>query len=449
MLRWLGSLSLTFGLLACGSDPLQKPDEEGEAGASDGGAGRGGSGGRAGSSGAGGSRAGGSGASGSGGAAPNVPDYTTSPCYGSTAETEVYDFETHVTTRVSATCRGEGNRTLFYVADELWETEYAPGAPPFTQVDVNTFLYGYELAGRATSSQPELGVLPLDELVFGPLDEAGLTNGKLPIFLIDSGGAGDGYLCSWCEKLELHLDGPVLRTLRTELALSIAAHESVHAIHRGFDPNEALWVDETLAEAAMTVNGFFTDEAWMRSFLADTNQSWGPGLSDAPDFNYGAGLLFGTYLWERGGAELLGAITQDARNEWAGIDAALTATGHAQNGLGMFLDMATAAALDDEASGYWFRSFDLAAAVEPSPVATGTTHAATVEEYGLVYLALAGDARSVTLAAEDEIHARLVLSGEPAELLELPADEAVTFDRPARLLVLTAPARTQLSVSVR
>jgi hypothetical protein len=171
-----------------------------------------------------------------------------------------------------------------------------------------------------------------DEAVFGPLADASLTDGKLPIFVIDSGGAGDGYLCSWCAKPALHLDGPSLRSLHTDKTLSIAAHESFHAIHRAYDADEDVWVDESLAEAAMSVNGFFTDQAWLDEFLHATNQAWGPGVDDPRSFDYGAGLLFGTYLWEHGGAELLAAITQEKQNGWVGIDRALGTIGSPPSG---------------------------------------------------------------------------------------------------------------------
>lgn len=434
-------LALCLGSLACSSEPLNSPAAEDDGGRGGATAGSGGS--NAGRGGAGGSKAGGN----AGG--PAVPDYTLSPCYGQPAETHVYNLATHDVSTVRATCRGEGDRTLFYVADDLWETQYAPGATPFSQADVDAFLYAYELKGNERSFRPDLGVLPTDEIVFGPLEEAALTNGKLPIFLISSGGAGQGYLCSWCDTLQLHLDGPLLRTLSSDEALSIAAHESFHAIHRGYDADESIWVDETLAEAAMTVNGFFTDREWLSAFLHDTNQQWGPGVEAVPDFNYGAGLLFGTYLWERGGEDLLRAITAEPLDEWAGIDAALRALGAEQDGWQLFLDMATAVALDDEASGYWFENLDLGDGPTTLPVATGASRTETIERYGLVYVALGDDARGVTVDADASFAARIALTGDPIEVIDVPIGEAFDFDRPARALVLASKTRESFTLSVR
>jgi hypothetical protein len=456
LLRTGLALALALSLVACSSEPLESAGDDDDTRAGSGGtsstAGSGsGGGGRGGASNAGrGGTAGSAGtSSGSAGTATDIPDYTASPCYGQPGETEVYNLDTHEVRSVQATCRAEGNRTLFYVADDLWETEYTPGAPPFTQADVNFFMNYYELTGQPASSHPELGVLPTDELVFGSLDESGLTNGKLPIFLIDSGGAGQGYLCSWCDRTELHLDGPLLRSLRTDEALSIAAHETVHAIHKSYDANEVLWVDETLAEAAMTLNGYFTDGEWLDAFLNDPNQQWGPGLTEPQDFNYGAGLLLGTYLWERGGAALLGAITRDTTNDWAGIDDALSSVGDPEDSWNVFLDMAVATALDDPESGYEFRSFELAGKLKPVAVEAGASYDATILPYGLVYISLAPAARGVTIATTGDVSTRIALEGDPVEVVDVPAGRAFDFDRAARMLVLSAPEQTDFTLSTR
>jgi hypothetical protein len=415
----VSSLALALG---CGSDPLAPaPGSSGGAGGSGG--------------------SGGTGAAGSGGA----PDYTNSACYGQKRATQVYDFSTHMTREAMATCRAEGERTLVYVSDELWEN-------PFTQAEVNAFMDGYELRGRPTSFDPELGVLLLDELVFGsvngPLNEGRLTDGKLPVFVVNSGGAGDGYLCGWCTGVELHLDGPLLRSLHTDKTFSIAAHETVHAIHRGYDANETVWVDETLAQAAMTANGYFTDQVWLESFLADTNVAWGPGIEDPREFNYGAGLLFGTYLWEQGGAELLSAIIQEPRDAWAGIDAALASVAHPRNGFELFVDTAVALFLDDPASGYAFEAFDLAGSVLPATVATGASYADRLAAYGLVYVVLDENAASITLDAPATVTAKLVLAGNPADVRDVPLGSAEAVPGTPRVLVLTSTATAAFTLTV-
>jgi hypothetical protein len=420
----VSSLAVAFG---CSSEPLASaPGGVGGTSA----AGAGGSGG-----------SGGSGAAGAGGA----PDYTTSPCYGQKRTTLVYDFSTHMPTETTATCRAEGDRTLVYVADALWEN-------PFTQAEVNAFMDGYELRGRETSFNPGLGVLPVDELVFGnlngPLNEGRLVNDKLPIFVVSSGGAGDGYLCGWCEGVELHLDGPLLRSLHTDKTLSIAAHETVHAIHRGYDADETVWVDESLAQAAMTANGYFTDQVWLESFLADTNIAWGPGVEDPREFNYGAGLLFGSYLWEQGGPELLTAIVHEPLDDWAGLEAAFDTVGEPRRGLDLFLDMAISIFLDGSSSHYTFDAFDLAGAVSPTTVATGTTYRGTLAPYGLVYLVFDESASALRLTAPATVTAKLVAGEDPRSSTVVPRGAPVDLGADTRVLVLTATAAASITLAV-
>ncbi|MFO7180231.1 MAG: hypothetical protein DIU78_016140, partial [Pseudomonadota bacterium] len=229
------------------------------------------------------------------------PDFTNTPCYGEPATTLVYSGSTHEVAEVAATCLGEGERTRVYVADDV----LADADRDALESEVNGFLARFELASENDDgAHPDLGVLPTNEAVFGMLSPKGLVDGKLSVFVVDTSGAGDGYLCSWCAATELHLDAE-LSPLDGDLALSIAAHESFHAIHRALDPNESVWVDEVLAQAAMTVNGFYTDRVWVFDFAENPNVSWGPASSDIAGFHYGAGLVFGSYLWEVGGGGLL------------------------------------------------------------------------------------------------------------------------------------------------
>lgn len=407
--RFAAILAASCSALACGSDPKAERDE----------------------------------------ASPRTtPDYTQSPCYGASRTTLVYDADTHGTRAVATTCRAEGEQTLVYVADDLWGLAAEPGGPVLGQRAVNAFMAGYELEGRPTSYEPELGVLATDELVFGSLP-GDLPDGKVPVFVVDSGGAGEGYLCSWCDGVEFHLDGPLLGSLDTDTTLSIAAHETVHVIHRGHDTNETVWVDETLAQAAMTVNGFFTDGDWLDDFLRNPNVEWGPGVDDPLQYHYGAGLLFGSYLWEHGGRSLLRAITSEPLDDWAGIDAALATTGDAKDAWSLFLDMGLATFLDDPATGFAFDAFELEGKVPSTATATGTSRSGVIQPYGLVFLTFAPDARSVTLETGADVSSRLVLEGRPTEVIELTLGEPVDVDAAPRVLLLSAPRTATFSVSVR
>ncbi len=284
--------------------------------------------------------------------------------------------------------------------------------------------------------------------MFGSLPEE-LPDGKLPVFVVDSGGAGEGYLCSWCDGIEFHLDGPLLGSLDTDKTLSIAAHETVHVIHRGNDTNETVWVDETLAQAAMTVNGFFTDGDWLDDFLQNPNVAWGPGVDDPLKYHYGAGLLFGSYLWEHGCRGLLRAITSEPLDDWAGLDAALSTTGDSRVAWSLFLDMGLSTFLDDPATGYSFDAFELQGQVSSATTATGTSRSGVIQAYGLVFVTFEPDARSVTLDTGTNVSSRLVLDGRPTEVVELTLGAPALVDAAPRVLLLSAPRTTTFSLSVR
>ena len=387
--------------------------------------------------------AGGSGATGGGGgasSADDLPDYATSGCYGEPRNTSIYNGDTHELSELAAICRGESERVRVYVADALFDGG-------ISQDEVNGFIHRLELIGQASSYRPDLGVLPTNEDVFGALDPALLAGDKLPIFVFDTQGAGDGYLCSWCSGAELHLDGSILDPLNGDLALSIAAHEAFHAIHRGFDGNEDMWVDESLAEAAMSVNGFFTDRAALNDFAARPNVNWGPAREDIRDYHYGAGLAFGTWLWEFGGEELMRRATAAPENGWAGIDAALSGAGHSQTGLDAFLEMAAALYLDDVERGYGFRSFDLVTQVRAEALDDGATASGTLQPFGLVYYRVSAGVRALQVSALSSVHARLLAHAQAVELLPIEVNAAIEVEE-GQVLILTSAGAAPVPYSV-
>jgi hypothetical protein len=429
---------LSTGLLACAVAACSSESLGSDAGEGDGDAGA--------ASGSGGATGGGDGggapATGGKSSPPSdLPDYTESPCYGQAATTLVYDGETHETPEVAVVCRGETERVRLYVAPELFDSTV-------TQAMVNGFLHRYDLIGNPGSYREDLGVLRTDEAVFGALPTAALPDGKLPIFVIDTNGGGAGYLCSWCGGVELHLDGTDLTPLDGDGAVSIAAHETFHAIHRAYDANEVGWLDETLAQAAMVANGFFdTDRALLNQFARKPNVNWGPGLSDTRTFDYGAGLAFGAYLWELGGPELMQAITQNPANAWVGLDAALEATGHDQSGVDALLDMAVALWLDDPERGYGFESFDLVDGVRSTALDADVN--GVVEPYALAYFAIGEGVTALRVEGADTLRARIATDADPVQLVEV--EIGVDTPVPAgggRVLILTAASTTRVGFDV-
>ncbi len=311
-----------------------------------------------------------------------LPDYTDSPCYGEVETTQLFDHDTMSFTPLDTTCRAEGDRTMVYVDDRIWEDAV-------DQELVNTFMHRFEIYSDEGAFDPNVGILGNDEAVFGELDVSTFPNEKLHIFVVDTGGMGDGYVCptsmGWCEYYCLHIDGVQMYPIDGDYALSVTAHETFHMIHHFLDGNEHPWVDESLAEAAMTANGFYTDDAWVSSFLHNTDVNWGPGDPDHGAANYGAFLLWGTYLWEHGGADLMGAITAESSDGWVGLDAALADTGDDEASWDLFLDMIVAIYLDDPDLGYGFESFDIDPVSTLTELGPGEDRDGHLNPYGIDY----------------------------------------------------------------
>jgi hypothetical protein len=375
-----------------------------------------------------------------------LPDYSDSPCWGMPFETDVYDGMTHQVNSVPATCRAEGERALVMVADDLWENGV-------DQAAVNGFMHRFELFTPDTSWNPEDGVLTNDEAIFGSLDAARLPGGKLAVFIVDSNGGGDGYLCGWCEYPQIHLDGIVLAPIDDDLALSIAAHETYHVIHRGYDADEEVWVDESIAEAAMTANGFFTDQTWLDDFRLNPDQPWGPSGVDFGEFNYGAGLLWGTFLWEKGGPELMAAITAEPLNDWAGLDAALATANIDDDAWSLFLEMAVAMVLDRPDRGYGFTAFDVGEVAREGDVAPGEMMAGTLSPYGIDVWRIVGDGTATITVEADaavEVSARTFAASDPV-VVDDPVTGAVdlALEGGEGFVVITAEAATGYTITVQ
>jgi hypothetical protein len=122
------------------------------------------------------------------------------------------------------------------------------------------------------------------------------------------------------------------------MTISILAHEFLHLIHWGGDPDEESWVNESCSEAAMVICGYHTDINWLNDYLSNPSVS----LYDLEHVHYGACLLFGTYLYERFGADFLRLLVAESTHGQTGITGTLSTSGNPLSMDELLLDWATA-----------------------------------------------------------------------------------------------------------
>ncbi len=344
-------------------------------------------------------------------AAPDVeppPDSSVTPCEPATRQFWMYDLSVMPPryVQVDATCRAQGAHSQIYVADEIWEA-------PVTQPKVDALLRAFEESTPAHSDQ---GIYEVTTGTYGlPTDVDG--NGRVILFVVRipsyQGNAFDGYIRredvlggNYSNDAEMvYIDG-VRNELDSEYLLGVLSHEFFHLLHLNHDPDEDRWLDETLAEGAMVLCGYYGDlDTWVADFAANPNQTL---MDDSTSYHYGAGFLFAAYLYERFGAGFLGILGQDAANGRQSLENQLAALNTPVDVEGLLADWAVANYLDDTAVGdgrYGYEEFDvpdlrITATLTPGQVRTHTLVRATAAVY--VKLDVSGQPADTTAAVTIE-----------------------------------------------
>lgn len=199
-----------------------------------------------------------------------------------------------------------------------------------------------------------------------------------------------------------------MRALRLgeRLYLATLLHELEHVIQWSLDANEALWLDEGLAQLTELYSGFNTAASadYLREPATPLNQ-WAYD-DEAVYAHYAAGYLFAVYLWEQLGDAAIGYLMQQSADGLAAVQATL---GHfrPETSLEEFLvDWATANLLNDPQLDrrYGYRRLRLGT---PRPIdrMRGLPYERTghLESLGVDYIALqASSPFSLTLAADTQ-----------------------------------------------
>ena len=272
---------------------------------------------------------------------------------------------------VDATCRGIGDYTYVFVADDQWGGNVE-------ETDIGLLLDAFENVTPIGSIDPDQGIYENDVDLFGDVPDALDNDPKIYILLLDIPGYGgyefDGYFnvfdqypddFTWgtygehSNEVEMLYINSDIRPVTADATLSVVAHELEHMIHWNYDTDEASWVDESMAEAAMTVNGYYTDQAWVADFMSNPNIQ----LTQSTYVHYGACLLWGTYLYEQfGDLDILREIVAEPLNGEFGIVASLGTAGVGLDFNDVVRRWVVANLLDEPSIGdgrYGYNFFDL------------------------------------------------------------------------------------------
>ena len=199
-------------------------------------------------------------------------------------------------------------------------------------------------------------------------------------------------------------------TYGDERLLNILAHELQHSIHQVADESEATWLNEGLAELAVTEAGYRVGSIYQ--YLRRPNSSvvnWPSDLSQDVGLNYGAAALFAHYLREHyaptGGLQDLLALRADgihAVDEWLSGREASAQGGTPASFHSVFADWVAANFLDAESGRHGYRNRDVEASITRRMDADGEELSTFLEQYAADYVHVRDVEGAVTVHFEGD-----------------------------------------------
>jgi len=247
--------------------------------------------------------------------------------------------------KLQATCRGVGENVYIFVSDDVWDVN-------IFQKDIEKIMCAFDYSTPETAIDKDKGIYEILTETFGcPPD---IDNDHRIYFLISQlgeyrGHHFDGYFrffdelegkhSNHTEILFLDCDNP-----SDDYHLGIIAHEFQHLIHWEYDRKEAKWLGESLSEIAMILCGYYTDQKHVIKYLNNTDS---PLISKRHMVDYGACLLWGTYIYERLGIEFLGNLVREKENGIKGFQKVLNNMNIEDNFSSIFGDWLVTNYVDD------------------------------------------------------------------------------------------------------
>lgn len=361
--------------------------------------------------------------------------------------------------QIQATCRAVGPESYVFVDDSV----------PVSDEAIATVDRRLHREGSTGSVDPRRGFAAINNDYFGA-PALGQDNDRKAYVLITelapfNGMVMDGYVNAfdslteeeaWREygqhsnQAEVVYLNHASKPVDSDYMLGVLAHEYQHLCHQAADPDEESWVNEMVAEAAMSVNGYHTDMGHVARYASKSDH---PPLVSQTYVSYGACMLFGTYLQERYGKGFFQALVANPDNGTAGIDSTLQSFGRPERFDDLYKDWVVANYADSRGvidPGLHYGTLDLPAmtearSIDEFPDLDSAELAASSVRYLKLALPEAGrveipEGLSVQLLSfEGGRMTRTELTGPEAEL---PAGND-------RVLVVANPLSEKLSYTLR
>ena len=221
--------------------------------------------------------------------------------------------------KTEATLRFEGKHSLIYVEPRFWGNQ-------ITETLVEHLAERLENSTQTGSINQNLGFLPLEESIFGALPTRMNPDSRLIVLFADLGKYKthefDGFFnvfdqfpesVAWKdsqqhsnEKNIIYING---FRKSEEYTFGVIAHELQHLLAHPYqsqleDGGQDVWLSEMLAEGAMLLTGYVTDQNYVDRYLQKTHAY---PLVASTYVQYGPQLLFSSFLldrFQRNGKEL-------------------------------------------------------------------------------------------------------------------------------------------------
>jgi hypothetical protein len=335
---------------------------------------------------------------------------------------------------IGATLKAIGEYSYIYVQNEEWEKSVYPD-------DVEQILDRFENSTPVGSMNPDQGIYENDVDMFGQPPDALDNDPHITILLLDIPGYEkrgsmyefDGYfnvfdeysdeyaMATWNQhsnETEMIYINSTLREPTSDYNMAVIAHEFQHMIHWNYDDDEESWVNESLSEIAMLVNGYFTDMEFVPYYLANPDIT----LTELEYVDYGQMFLWGAYIFEQLPKSILPQIVAEKENGITGLENVLKNANIALSFNSLFENFILANLLDDSSLGsgeYGYNSLEL-----PQLGYAGTILKypdqvnATVQPYAADYILLQNlptSALPLSLSITDAQNSRLVLVKYPRD----------------------------------